>query len=244
MSGKVVIQAGWLDCPHLSAEAMDEMLALTPPYQRDSRSKGIPDLGAGAIYPIAQDEYVTDRKPDESWPRAYGLDVGWNETAAIWLAWDREARVCIAYDEYYRGQAEAAVHAAAIRSKGAWVPGAVDPAAMGSSQLDGRDLMDVYRELGLELTAADNAVTAGTTLVWNLLSTGQLKIMRHLTHLLQQMRLYRRDEKGRIVKVNDHAVDSLRYACMTGPDIMRTRPAALSLDSWLRPSTPGGGWMG
>ena len=220
------------------------MLAATPEYQRAARSRGEPDMGAGAVYPISQDEYITDRKPEETWPRAYGLDVGFSETAAVWLAWDREARVCIAYDQYFRGQAEAAVHAAAIRSKGAWVPGAVDPAAMGSSQIDGKNLMDVYRDLGLELTAADNAVTAGTTLLWNLFSTGQLKIMRHLTHLLRQLKIYRRDEKGRIVKRDDHGPDALRYASMTGPSIMRTKPANLSLDSWLAPAAPGGGWLG
>jgi hypothetical protein len=170
--------------------------------------------------------------------------VGWRETAAIWLAWDLENSIAIAYDEYFRGQAEPAVHAAGIKAKGEWIKGACDPAAAGANQIDGRCLFDVYAELGLNLTPADNAVTAGTTKVWNLLSTGQLKINRRLVHLLRQMKVYRRDEKGVIVKRDDHGPDALRYDAMTGPSIRSTPPAKFSLDAWLTPSGSGGGWLG
>ena len=70
------------------------------------------------------------------------------------------------------------MHAAAIRAKGESIPGAVDPASVGASQVDGRQLLEVYRGLGLDLTEADNSVTAGTTKIWNLLSTSQLKVSR------------------------------------------------------------------
>jgi hypothetical protein len=243
VSHKVVIQAGWNDCGHLSEAAKQEMLAAIPPYQRDARSKGIPDLGAGAVYPISQEDYITDRKPDPSWPRAYGLDVGWNWTHAVWLAWDREAALAIAYDEYYRSAAEPEIHAAAIRSKGVWIPGTIDPSSKGVTPIDGQRLMDMYITLGLNLTKADNAVVAGTTLVWNLLSTGQLKIGRHLLQLLRQMKIYRRDEKGVIIKRDDHGPDALRYDCMTGPSIMCSAPAKLSLESWMGPGSTAG-WLG
>ena len=241
MSHKVAIQAGWNDVPHISDAAKAEMLAEIPPYQRDARSKGFPDMGAGAVYPLGQEDYITDRKMDDAWPRAFGLDVGWNETAAVWLAWDLEGQVCYVYDEYFRGQAEPAVHAAAIKAKGDWIQGAIDPASAGASQLDGNKLLEVYGELGLHLTPADNSVTAGTTFVWNLLSTGQLKIARHLTHLLKQMKIYRRDEKGRIVKKDDHGPDALRYGCMSGREVMRTRPAKKFAENWMRSA---GGWTG
>jgi hypothetical protein len=58
------------------------------------------------------------------------------------------------------------------------------------------------------------------------------------------MKMYRRDERGRIVKRNDHGPDALRYACMTGPAIRRTKPAKLSIDNWLRPDLGASGWSG
>jgi hypothetical protein len=219
------------------------MLAAIPPYQREARRNGHPDMGAGAVYPINPDDYITDRQVEDSWPRAYGFDVGWAESAAVWLAWDREGQVIYAYDEYFRGQAEPAIHAAAIKSKGEWVPGTVDPASAGSSQIDGRKLIEVYAEIGLNLTPADNSVDAGTTKIWNLLSTGQLKISRHLTHLLKQLKMYRRDDKGRIVKRDDHGCDALRYGVMTGPEIFALKPAKLSLENWMGASNPAG-WLG
>jgi hypothetical protein len=242
-SNRIAIAATWDDVPHLSERAKREMLDATLPYQRDARSKGIPDMGAGAIYPISQDDYITTRKMEDGWPRAFGLDVGWKETAGVWLAWDREGGCVYAYDEYFRGEAEPAIHAAAIRAKGVWIRGTVDPAAAGSSQIDGAKVIEVYAELGIELTPADNAVTAGLTKVWNLLSTGQLKVCAHLTHLLRQLKMYRRDDKGRIIKKNDHGPDALRYGVMTGPSIMSLSPAKVTLESWMTPVAPGG-WSG
>jgi phage terminase large subunit-like protein len=51
---KAFIMAGWDDVPHLSKEVKDRMLAECEPHLRDARSKGIPSLGSGAIYPLAE----------------------------------------------------------------------------------------------------------------------------------------------------------------------------------------------
>ena len=57
---------------------------------------------------------VPKRHPSGFLPRAYGLDVGWNKTAAIWGARNPETGVIYLYSEYYRGQAEPQVHVEAI----------------------------------------------------------------------------------------------------------------------------------
>jgi phage terminase large subunit-like protein len=48
----------WDDVPHLDAKSKQELLNSIPPYQRDARSKGVPQLGSGAIYPISEDDFV------------------------------------------------------------------------------------------------------------------------------------------------------------------------------------------
>ena len=53
---KYLVTAGWDDAPHLDPKAKEELLSSIPPYLRDARSKGIPSLGSGAIYPISEDE--------------------------------------------------------------------------------------------------------------------------------------------------------------------------------------------
>jgi hypothetical protein len=57
-TGKFCIQADWNDVPHLSAEAKAELLASIPEWQRDARSRGIPLLGAGKIYQVAEEDIL------------------------------------------------------------------------------------------------------------------------------------------------------------------------------------------
>lgn len=223
---RYLVQAGWEDVPHLDVKTKAELLAATPPHLRDARSKGAPSLGSGAIYPVAESEIVVApfALPDY-WPRCYGLDVGWNRTAAIWLARDPNIDVVYAYAEHYRGQAEPLIHAEAIKARGAWVPGVIDPASRGRSQIDGEQLLGLYRQHGLSLTTADNAVEAGIYDVWSRLSTGRLKLFSSCLNLLAEYRLYRRDERGRIVKQHDHLMDALRYGVRSGVPRAVVRPA-------------------
>lgn len=216
---KYLVQAGWGDVPHLDEKTKAELLASTLPHERDARSLGKPALGQGAIYPIEESEIVCD--PFVIPPyfrRAYGLDVGWNKTAAIWGAHDLTTDVVYLYTEHYRGQAEPSVHAAAIRARGDWIPGVIDPASRGRQQADGEQLIAQYREQGLVLTPADHAVDAGLWAVYERLSTGRLKVFRTCLNWLAEYRLYRRDEKGKIVKQFDHLMD----ACVVGDTMVET----------------------
>lgn len=215
---KALVMAGWDDVPHLGEDEKRRMLADTPPHLRDARSKGIPSLGSGAIYPVPESEIkVTDFPIPAHWPRLYALDVGWNRTACLWGAWDRDADVIYLIAEHYRGQAEPSIHAHAIHAKGKWIPGVIDPASRGRSQDDGDQLLKQYRDLGLKLTTANNARETGIYEVWQRLSTGRLKVFGSLGYLMGEYRIYRRDEKGAIVKENDHLMDCLRYLVMAKP---------------------------
>jgi phage terminase large subunit-like protein len=224
---KYVVQAGWKDVPHLDEEEKRKLLANTPPYQIQARTEGQPTQGAGAIYPIAESEItVPDRAIPDYWPRAYGMDVGWNRTAVIWGARDPASGVIYLYSEHYQGQGEPASHAQAIRARGVWIPGVIDPACLGSSQIDGRALMNIYRDLGLALRPAVNAVEAGITEVWQLLISGRLKVMASCTNWFREFRNYHRDDKGsgKVVKRNDHLMDATRYLMVSGRAGMCVEP--------------------
>ena len=225
---KYLVQASWEDCPHLDKQAKEELMAAYPPYQRDARTKGIPQLGSGAIYQVPEsDILVADFEVPEYYLKAYGMDVGWNRTAAVWGAKDRESGAIYLYSEHYRGQAEPVVHAMAIQSRGKWIPGVIDPAAAGRSQKDGIQLLMQYREMGLDLQPALNAVEAGIYAVWQLLSVGKLKVFKSLGNWITEFRLYQRDTEGRVVKQNDHLMDATRYLIMSGIDRAKASPARL-----------------
>jgi hypothetical protein len=150
--------------------------------------------------------------------------VGWNRTAALWGAWDRHADCVYLYSEHYQGEAPPQVHADAIKARGDWIPGVIDPASSGSNQKDGTALRDEYAGLGLDLALADNTVEAGIHAVYRRLVSGRLKVFRTLANWRSEARLYRRDEKGKIVKERDHLMDATRYLVMSGMGRAITKP--------------------
>lgn len=242
---RFVLTIGFDDAPHLSPETKAKLIASFPPHERDARAKGIPQLGSGAIYPVPESNIIVDdfQIPDH-WPRGYGFDVGWNRTAAPWGAWNRETDTVYLYSEHYRGQAEPAIHAAGIRARGEWMPGLIDPAARGRSQADGLQLLQMYKDLGLNLEMAQNGVEAGIYEVWTRLSTGRLKVFKSMVNWLTEFRIYRRDDKGRIVKQNDHLMDGTRYLISSGLTWMKTKPLEKTPQCKSQPLQGGRGWMG
>lgn len=238
-----MVSATWDDVPHLSEKDKADLWSGIPAYQRDARTKGVPSLGSGAIYPVPESDVVVPDFPvPDHWPRAFGLDVGWNKTAAVWGALNRDTDVLHLYSEHYRGEVEPSVHAAAIRARGAWIPGAIDPASRGRAQTDGEQLVQMYSDLGLELAFADNAVEAGIWTVLERMSSGRLKVFSSLQNLLGELRLYRRDEKGRVVKERDHLMDAMRYLVMSLLPLARTAPGKKKNDDDAFGGS--GAWMG
>jgi phage terminase large subunit-like protein len=209
---KYVQVVTWGDVPHITEAMKEQMLQSTPPQLREARSKGVPTVGSGLIYPVDLNNVtVDDFKIPMHFQRLYALDVGWNVTCAIFGAWDRDNDIIYIYSEHYQGEAEPVIHAKAIKARGEWIKGVIDPAARGRSQVDGENLYNLYRKEGLKIYPANNAVESGIFTVWERLTTGRLKIFKSCTKLLREFSLYHRDDKGRIVKTNDHGLDSSRY---------------------------------
>jgi hypothetical protein len=220
---KYMVQAGWDHVPHLDETTKRQLLDSTPLHLQAARSTGQPSLGSGAIYPVIENEITYNPFEIPSyWPRCFGMDVGWNRTAAIWLARDPSTLRVYAYAEHYRGRAEPIVQAKAIQARGDWIPGVIDPASRQSNQKDGSVLFEEYKNLGLQLRPAVNAREFGLEKVYQMLTTGMLLISRACQETLNELRKYHRDENGKIVKTDDHLMDSLRYGVVSGLDIATT----------------------
>lgn len=203
------------------------MLKALLPHEVSARSKGLPSIGSGAIYPISDHIYLRDpfRIPDH-YVRWYGLDVGYNVTAATFMAYDKESDVMYVYGEYVGEKCEPAVNAAAIRARShGWIRGIIDPASMGMSQSGGYTLMELYEKQGLSVETANNSVDLGIYECYQRLSEGRLIIFNTCLKTLGELRLYRRDKNGKPVKKNDHLMDAMRYAVMTGEKVWQVEPA-------------------
>lgn len=209
---KAVIQAGWDDAPWLTEEMKRRLYEDTPEHLREARSKGIPSMEAGNVFSTQLESVVCDpfQIPD-NWPRMYALDVGWNKTAAVWAALDPNSDTLYFYDEHYQGQQEPHHHAYAIKSRGDWIHGVIDPATRGRSQVDGTKLWRLYKEHGLKLFLAKNEREAGIQALSQRFSTGKLRVFKTLRNFQKEYMLYRRDHSGQVVDENDHLMDAARY---------------------------------
>lgn len=243
---KLMVQAGWDDVPHLAESEKMMLLATTPPFQRDARSKGLPQLGAGAIYQLPESELgCAPFAIPPHWPKAYGMDTG-GVTAAVWGAIDREnGGTVYIYDCYKRDYPEPIIHAEAIKARGAWIPGVADAAALIMTAHDREQTIRLYKKMGLDLSLPDKAVETGIQMVWELMSAGKLKIFTSCSQLWQEYRLYHRNELGKIVKLNDHLMDAMRYLCRSGLQRAKTRPGPKrsSADGGHASSPQGLGWL-
>lgn len=221
---KFISLIGHKDAPHLNppiltVEEREELFADMQPHERLARETGRPSLGAGAIYPVAEDKLFIDpfRIPDH-WEQGYALDPGWNVTAALLGARNPDTDQFYLTAEYYGQRDQPIIHAGGIKSMLPWreLEGCIDPAGDNvGSQKDGTKLKEEYEDQGLQLIKANNAVHAGLRHVLILMQQGQLKIFNTLVYFLKELRLYRRDEKGKIVKAHDHLMDCARYLLNT-----------------------------
>lgn len=222
------------------------MLASIPPNQRKARAEGVPNMGAGLIWPVAESDItISDFDIPKHWFRAYAFDTGWNWNAAVWGAWDKTNDIVYINSSYKRDAAEPPINASAIQSRGSWIPGVADAADI--SRLDGKQYIEIYRALGLDIELPDKAVETGIQQVWTRLSTGKLRIFKSCEEVLEQLRVYSRNEKGNIPDEPRHdLMDALRYLIMSGLRRSKLPPAKKELIS-----TSGGrflesdnGWMG
>jgi hypothetical protein len=147
--------------------------------------------------------------------------------AAIFGALDPESDVLYLYNEYF-AEAEMAVHAAAIRARGEWIPGLIDPLANGKEQVGGRRLIQLYRNLGLALQSINNPLESGVLNVLERMQSRRLKVFASLSKYLEERRLYRRDERELIVKGNDNLQDATR-CLVNGISRLCTKPQELVL---------------
>ena len=87
-----VTQMDIQEAEHFSPEERLRIISSYPAHEREARTKGIPTLGSGRIFPIPEEGIAIEQRDiPRHWPRIAGLDFGWTHpSAAVELAWDRD----------------------------------------------------------------------------------------------------------------------------------------------------------
>lgn len=227
--GQALVTATWDDAPHLSPKVKEEILAALPPHERQMRSKGIPVLGSGQVFPIAEDSFSVDAFPiPDHWARIAGIDFGFDHpTAVVWCAWDRDTDTVYVYDCYTQSGVGILQHAEAIKLRGNWIPVAWPHDGSQHDKGSGQALAEQYRRAGVHFLGSHFlnpeggiSVEPGIQAMYTRFQTGRLKVFSHLQDWFQEFRIYHRQD-GKIIRKNDdlmsasrYAIQSLRYASL------------------------------
>lgn len=217
-----LITATWDDVPHLTQKQKDDLWAGMPAHERDARSKGVPLLGSGAIFPVDEDTITIDpiAIPD-IWVQIIGTDFGYDHPfGAAKLAYDRDNDIVHVTADFRSRQTTPIFHAAAVKPWGDWIPCAWPHDGLQHDKGSGEELASQYRAQGLKMLPeratwedGGNGVEAGIADMLDRMLTGRWKVFKTCSIWLEERRMYHRKD-GRIVKERDDVLSASRYALM------------------------------
>lgn len=209
------------DAEHISAAKRQQIIDSYPEHERDARTRGIPMLGSGRVYPVVESDITTEAFPIPAhWALIAALDFGWDHpTSAVKLAHDRDADVVYVIAAYRRREATPVEHCATLKTWGD-VNWAWPQDGLQRDKRSGQTLRVDYESHGLAMLGTPaqfpdggNGVEAGVMLILERMQTGRFKVFAHLNEWFEEFRLYHRKE-GLIVKERDDLMDATRYAIM------------------------------
>lgn len=240
------------DVEHYTDEQKRQIIAAYPAHEREARAFGIPMLGSGRIYPIAE-EVIREEPIGEvpkGWKLIIGMDFGWDHpTAGAKILYDA-ANDCVHISAVYR-QAEATpvIHAAAIKVWGEGIPVAWPHDALQHDK-KGDQFYALYRDQGLTMLSEHaqfpdkrgNSVEAGLMDILQRMQTGRFKVDRTLSQFWEEFRIYHRKD-GKVVKLKDDIMDAVRYGLMMLRYALATDEVVPRPDRYKRDHGAEGSWM-
>lgn len=238
---QVCMQKGWDDAPHLTEKTKEDLLSSFPKHQREMRTKGVPMLGHGRIYDIAEEDVTC---PPFAIPDHFrvigGMDFGFDHPQSqVQLVHDTENEMFYVTKAWKKSRVSPIEAWGATKTWAANVPTAWPLDGLQTEKGSGKQQKAYYVEAGFKLLGShatwpdgSNGVEAGLFEIRDLMLKGKFKIFAGLRDLLDEFLQYHRDENGKIAKVRDDILDAVRYAYMMRRfaialgDVGRPKPVA------------------
>lgn len=210
------------DAEHYTEEERERIIRSYPEHEREARASGIPILGSGRIFPLADNAVLI--KPialPQHWPRVAAIDFGWDHpTAAVEVAWDRDTDTVYLIREHRVSQNTPQQHAAVLRQWGWQLPWAWPHDGLQTDKGSGEQLAKQYKKAGLNMLAmratfpdGSSSVEAGLMDMLDRMKSGRFKVFETCAQWMEEFRLYHRKD-GKVVKEHDDLISASRYATM------------------------------
>lgn len=212
------------DALHISESERARIIAGYPPHEREARVKGIPMLGSGRVFQVAEatiSEAAIEHVPPH-WTKLWGVDFGIDHPfAAALILWDRDNDVIHLHHTIRIKDGGPLQHAVPMRAIGASIPVAwPHDGNVRGDRNTGETMAQLYKKQGLLMlhshaTWPDGGFSteAGIMEMQQRMETGKLKVASHLSDFFEEFRMYHRKD-GQIVKERDDILSALRIAIM------------------------------
>jgi len=233
--GQALITATWDDAPHLDEETKAQRLASLLPFEREMRSKGIPVMGSGLVFPISESEIMCDPFVIPSdWKKIAGIDFAGSgtdghPTAMVAIAIDPENNTSYVYDTYSESSKSIPQHWLSIKRIGN-IPIAWPHDGMISDRGSGISYSQQYKNEGANMLpdkfsnpplagkkegTGGNGVKAGLSAMYGAMEQGRFKVFSNQVKWFEEFRQYYQKDND-IVKEHDDLMSATRYAYMSG----------------------------
>lgn len=218
---QVLLNVTIYDVDFMTDGEKEEILNGYRAHERDARAMGIPILGSGRIFQIAEDKiWYDDLDVMPGFYHIGGLDFGWDHPqAGVHLIWDKDTDI-IYVDKAFRMSECTPANAAITYNSWGDFPWAWPHDGYQHDKGSGLQLADQYRKAGMTMLQVHathehggNGVEAGLAEMNERMASGRLKIKRSLEDWWEEFRLYHRQD-GKIVKKRDDLICATRYALM------------------------------
>lgn len=221
----------WDDCPHLDMDARAELSATYQDWERDTRERGIPMMGSGAVYKIKDEDIKIEPFPiPRHFTQICGIDFGIDHPAAgVWLAWDRDKDIVYVTDCYRKAGQDVLYHSHAIKTRGKWIPCAWPHDGMDRDKGNAKPLYKIFKSHGVKMLRRSarydekiggaQAIEPIVLQIIERMMTGRFKVFSHLSLWFEEKRMYHRKD-GLIVAKKDDIMASTRYAMI---DLRKSR---------------------
>jgi phage terminase large subunit-like protein len=220
--GSIVINMTIQDALHYSPADRAAIIASYPEHEREARANGVPMMGRGRVFPVAESTVKVDAFALPShWPRIVGMDFGIDHPCALaWLAWDRDTDTIYVYDAWRERNKTILDMAQVYRPRGAWIPAAWPHDGLQRDKGSGVQIAKQAKDAGIATLAeratfddGSNGVEAGLSDMLQRMQTRRLRVFSHLTEWFEEFRMYHRKD-GQVVKAMDDLLSATRYALM------------------------------
>lgn len=216
------------DAKHIPEEERQKIIDGYPEHEREARTKGVPMMGEGQVFPVAESVIKCD--PFDMPSHFYGIagiDIGSggsaHPTAVAWLVWDKDSDIIYITGEYRPKEGNIPTFASGAKARGpypfAWPHDALQAVERGGSK-GSKTVATQYRKEGVLMLPkhatwpdGGNSVEAGVNEMLERMQTGRLKVFSTCVKWFEEFRMYHRKD-GMIVKMDDDLISASRYAIM------------------------------